>query len=372
MRKFLAFGLMWGHVIWAAVPGAAGNGVTDDTAAIQTAINNLPSNGVLDGGGRTYLVGTLNLKSRMTIENFNLKTRAASMPFTDAITVDGTRTPLSNINIVNVNIDGNRAEQTNLLTAEDGGRSCFRIVGVVTNLWITRSSATNCATDGLEIFSDDVIPPAGTLNFTNVVVTNSQFNNNRRHGASADSLRSAQFIGDTFNGNGLAVNTGSRTPTEGESAYLVNGMLYGAGIDIEGYTVYNGLNGLTFSGVTATGNARFGIQFWYPISPLTPGFTRWANISITHTVADGGVSPQTGHQAIELNGPYIAQGFLYQNVSISSCYIDGTLVMDAVQGLTIKGGQVDSPYPGFWGLSYYSQNITVQGVSAQGKVFQQF
>ena len=64
------------------IPGAAGNGSTDDTLAIQTAINALPSNGTLDGGGVTYLVGTLNLKSHMTFQNFNLKTRPSNIPLT--------------------------------------------------------------------------------------------------------------------------------------------------------------------------------------------------------------------------------------------------------------------------------------------------
>src|ERR1035438_211575 len=54
----------------APVPGTAGNGIIDDTAALQRAIDSLPAYGVLDGGGATYLTGTLRLKSRMTMQNF--------------------------------------------------------------------------------------------------------------------------------------------------------------------------------------------------------------------------------------------------------------------------------------------------------------
>lgn len=51
--------------------GAVGNGTTNDTTAIQAAIDALPTGQTLNGLGRTYLVtNTLNLKANMTLENF--------------------------------------------------------------------------------------------------------------------------------------------------------------------------------------------------------------------------------------------------------------------------------------------------------------
>ncbi len=47
---------------------AVGDGVTDDTCAVQTAINNLPENGRLYFPEGTYLVSPLNLKSHITLE----------------------------------------------------------------------------------------------------------------------------------------------------------------------------------------------------------------------------------------------------------------------------------------------------------------
>lgn len=47
--------------------GALGDGVTDDTAAIQTAIHCLPENGLLHFPAGTYLTAPLTLKSRITL-----------------------------------------------------------------------------------------------------------------------------------------------------------------------------------------------------------------------------------------------------------------------------------------------------------------
>lgn len=51
--------------------GAVGNGVTNDTAAIQAAINALPAGQTLNGNGSTYLItSSLTLKANMALENF--------------------------------------------------------------------------------------------------------------------------------------------------------------------------------------------------------------------------------------------------------------------------------------------------------------
>ena len=359
--------------LYGAVPGASGDGRTDDTAAIQHAIDVLPSYGVLDGGNATYLVGTLKLKSRMIFQNFGLKTRPSSVPLTAPVTLDGTIRPISEVRIVNAHVDGNRAQQTNLLSVEDGGRSGFRIAGAASNILILQSSATNCATDGLQIFSSDTPAPSGTLNFTNIFVVDSRFEYNRRHGASADSLQNVEFVRTTFNHNGLPSQVGDRTPTEGESPLLVDGMLYGAGLVVEGYNSRTGVQGLKVVSCIAMGNARFGIQFWNPVSPDSSGFEQVSDIRIESCLLDGGVSPAHGRQAIEFNVPpsFLGQFYGYQNIALVDNIIQGTIIINASSGVRLTGGSVDSPYPGFYGIATASRNVVVEGVYSEGKIFVQ-
>lgn len=359
--------------LYGAVPGAFGDGHTDDTAAIQHAIDMLPSYGVLDGGNATYLVGTLKLKSRMTFHNFGLKTRPSSVPLTAPVTLDGTIQPISEVMIVNVHVDGNRAQQTNLRSVEDGGRSGFRIAGAASNILILQSSATNCATDGLQIFSSDTPSPPGTLNFTNIFVVDSRFEYNRRHGASADSLQNVEFVRTTFNHNGLPSQVGERTPTEGESPFLVDGMLYGAGLVVEGYNSRTAVQGLKVVSCTAIGNARFGIQFWEAVSPASGGFVPRADIHIESCLLDGGVSQAHGRQALEFNisSHFLGQSYAYQNIELVNNTIQGTIIINASSGVRLIGGSVVSPYPGFYGIATASRDVVVQGVDSAGKIFVQ-
>jgi hypothetical protein len=242
-KKIMRFSLLSLLVFWCATTGLVadsvvdstgiGDGFTDDTTTIQAEINNLKTSAVLDGQNRLYVVGTLLLKSNMTLRNFRFLAQASATPYTSPVTIDGNSSVKTNITIKNVHINGNRSFQTNLTTPyEDGGRSCFRIVRAATNIWIIDSSASYCATDGLIIYSQELVHANdSTHNFQNIHVINSRFENNRRDGCSGDSMANVSFYNTVFKNNGNDINGGLR---EGDRGARLYGYTYGAGIDIEG------------------------------------------------------------------------------------------------------------------------------------------
>jgi hypothetical protein len=350
-----------------AVPVSGGPAQADATAELQAAIDALPPNGVIDGYGRSCAVTRLNLKSNMTMQNFRFTAIAGDTPLNAAVTIDGNRQRVTDVVLRNIHIDGNRAGQRNLLRPEDGGRDGFRIVGRARNIWIVNCSAVRCATDGLKIFSHDSLSGDDLkLNFEDIWVVNCRFEWNRRHGASGDSLRRVTFLNTEFNHNGLDLPGAA---TEGARAARDREMLYGAGIDVEGYGVGSGIDTLSFIGCTAIGNARFGIQFWEITNPDAPRFQPRRNIAIESCHLDGGVSPKHGRQALEFSAMPHLRGKrpIWESIRIQNCDIDGIFSLFCVADVRIAGGVVRSPYPGFYGVIEANRNVLAAGVQTGGR-----
>src|SRR3990167_849540 len=101
--------------------GAVGDGVTDDAAAIQAALNAVPTGGgtVFFPGGSTYMVGTqLNVKSNTTIQlgQATLKALAALEVASDyaILELGSTTANFSRIRVIGGTIDGNRLKITGI------------------------------------------------------------------------------------------------------------------------------------------------------------------------------------------------------------------------------------------------------------------
>ncbi|GBG07977.1 hypothetical protein PAT3040_02542 [Paenibacillus agaridevorans] len=77
-----------------------------------------------------------------------------------------------------------------------------------------------------------------------VVVRDSVFNYNRRHGGSLDSLKGAIFERCVFMDSGSDINGGA---TDGDKGETYNGNLYGKGFDLEEYGEGTAFNDITFS-----------------------------------------------------------------------------------------------------------------------------
>lgn len=228
--------------------GAVGDGVTDDTAAIQQAINSANGNIVVGIEGKTYLVSTISLPSNTTLKNISLLAKPSSTNFNPVLKVDGTSltsaNPITNIFVENVYIDGNRNNQSNITypSEMDGGRHGINFLGWVSNVILKNVTCTMCGTDGLEFFDKNVDNVEGTYCFNNILIDGCTFTWNGRHGMAADSINYLTITNSTFNNNGLptslAGTTGHELNTDGSWARwsfppTVPGPSYGCGIDIE-------------------------------------------------------------------------------------------------------------------------------------------
>ena len=269
-------------------------GLGDDTAALQAAINATPTGRTLTGNGLSYIVTTLQIPSNIVIENFNLQTKAGAVDYVAPITINGTSSAKSNIILRNIAVDGNRQNQTMIVgAAEDGGRHGFRILGNVSDLIIEDCSASYCAGDGIELFSNAVTSNDASLAFQRVVIRNFTGTYNRRHGMSGDSLQNVFLEDVVFNQNGLDLNT-SDVLTHGNRGSRQVGSLYGNGTDFEGYGVGSGIDGLWIKGIKALANARGGMLFYDPSNPAATNFATRKRIFISDATLDAGGFPSDG------------------------------------------------------------------------------
>lgn len=311
--------------------GAVGNGIVDDTDAIQDAINALPVNGILDGLGRVYVVTACKLKSNMTLRNFNFITKAGSLPaqFASPVTIGGygDSSTCENVYILNVHVDGNRVNNNtgSVGYPEDGGKHGFRLIGNINNVTIENCSAKYCGSYGFFGYRGINTAPipfndVPTINGLRIINCVSQYN--KSHGSAFDSVIYLTIDGCIFTNNGFDY-------LSDPGALTLGGAAYSNAIDIEGYGIGSWVGRVNIMNCDLRSNAAGSLYIQDPVLTTDPRFAIRDTINVVDCQLD------TGSHPLRLN-PYVAlivtapfanwsNGNIYKNVYVSNCNIIGEI-----------------------------------------------
>ena len=349
--------------------GGAVAGASDSTAAIQAAVNSLPSGGFVHGQGQSFSVSSVLLQSNMTMFNITLVELPGTTAFRSPITIDGTSSAKTNIRLSDVTIDGNRSNQTNIIvpSAEDGGLHGIRCIGTLSNLYLERVTAKNCGSYGMILFSSTSVGATdSTFVFNNIVIRDSFFTGNRAHGLATDSTNGLRMSNVKLTGNGNDLN-GTDPLTYGTRGATTGGVQYGNGFDMEGYGLGSGHTDMRMENITATGNARMGGLFFDQIATRPVGFSARQKIWISNSYFDAGISSASDGSALQFTSTLGSKTLaaLYDSVYISNTRLDGTLLARCVNNLQITGGAISSNLTAYYCTLDYATNI-VLGSSPNG------
>lgn len=264
--------------------GAKGNGVTNDTAAIQAAINALPSTGgtvVISPG--TYMVDavkSINLKSNTTLQmtpTTILKVIPNGSDWSAAVT-------MKNLSAAKVNsglLLGDRYTHLNTVGEHGMGVSIFGGNGIT----VTGTTANNMWGDGFYVGtgSNATVP-------RNVQLIDVKADNNRRQGISL------------ISGNGVSIVRARLTNT--------NGAAPSAGLDIEPNKITDTLQNISIVDLYTAGNAAAGVSM--NLSKLN-GSTVPISIKITNHVDDGSQRGFSNMTAAMVPGSLIIDNPIWKN-----------------------------------------------------------
>lgn len=361
--------LLGGSVLSPFSRGAYGDGLTDDTVAVQAAVNDAESGQTVDGGGKTYVVSSVQLKSDITFQNFRFLTKAGTVNGVSPVTIGayGDNSTVQNVIIRNVHVDGQRSAQTSISGSEDGARHGFRFIGHISNIRMADCSASYCATDGLVVYSGIDITKSATEGVAqDVVVERCDFTYNRRHGVSIDALERGRFVDCTFSHNGTDIGE-----SEGELGITDFGSIYGNGVDLEEYDVDTFDSDIRFVRCSGAGNARAAILIYTgPNRADDPDWVVRSRFDFIDCDLSAGTDPSGNGYCVEItpDASVSDTGVFFSDVRFRGCRLDGAVNLRCVDGArfescSIAGGLINA------GNLVNVSNLTVDACDLGAKLF---
>jgi len=346
---------------WWGITGSA-----DDTALIQAAIDACPVGGRVAGLGETYIVTKCNLKSYMRLEDFYFITKAGSVDDVSPVNVGEyyDTSERRDIIIRNVHVNGNRQNQSSILIPqEDGKRHGFRFIGHLRNILVDNCSGTYCASDGIK-FGGGISTRGGEEDINtclqfNIIIRDSRFNWNRRHGGSADTNDGLVFENCELNNNGQDLN-GTDPLDHGNRGARFGGALYGCGFDMEASGVGSAFKNIRFSHCQGLQNVRGGILIMDTTDQRTEGYNVHDNIVVEDCQLDEGTIPiWYTALVIDTNSANETWGDIYSNVRVVNNHLKGRYLLRCARNAYIGGGMIDPPSPSVLGHIKYSNNVAI-------------
>lgn len=241
----VSFSMIQGAVINVLDFGATGNGSTDDTAAIQAALNSIATSGTVFFPAGTYIASILSLPKSCSLvgagySSTTLKLKNNATSNTDFLTTNYQ----NNVKISDIFFDGNGANQTYV---SDNGQNAV-LVRNSQNVAITNCRFKEWGKDSVLLYSDD--PGADPV--ANVTITNNVFENPRRAGVTCISGNDIIIANNHFygiNSYGAIVTNAGVTWEPDAAADTLNNFI------VNGNTFVNMRAGCRLTDISAVGPA---------------------------------------------------------------------------------------------------------------------
>jgi hypothetical protein len=308
--------------------GAKGNGVTDDTEAVQSAINAAHAAGsgtvYFPASAGCYRVRSLSLDSNLTYTGENASVCVKSISDNANIVTTSSESAFTNATISNLTLEGSGSVSN--------GAACMVLRGP-TNVIIDHVTTTGCAGDGFYIagYGTNAVNPGNGLLVTNSTATHA-------------------------GRNGMSIITGINITVRNSTFEYSNRGAPSDGVDIEPNHAGQVVENVTFENCSflnngqsgSTGSGHHGFTVWAAFGALPNLNLRLIHDTFSGNLRDGLYAAGSGSR---LTGIYVIGGTMSNNQAANG-YRGGVDIWNA-NNVVVSNLTVTSP----------SQAVFLSGVS---------